>query len=100
MKVKCIDNSSPRADLRPGPPTGLSVGVVYEVAEILDETGQYSIINDDMKMGRYMQSRFIVVDDSAVRLLRDAFNTLTTPMRERIKQLEKELAEAKSTTIQ
>lgn len=95
MKVKCIDKTSPRSDMRPGPPTSVTLGVVYEVAEINDETGQYSIINDDMKMGRYTQSRFIVVDDSPVKPLCEAFNTLTTPMRTRIKQLEKELAQSK-----
>lgn len=96
MKVKCINTTSPRVDLRPGPPTGLTVGAVYEVAEVLDEVGQYSVINDGMKMARYMQSRFQVVDDSPVKPLRDAFNTLTTPLRTRIKQLEKELPEAQS----
>lgn len=91
MKVKCIEKSTPRSDGRQCPPTGITVGKVYTVAEIvtgLRDVDQYSIINDDFKMARYNQCRFEVVDDSPVKPLREAFNSLTTEMRARIKQLE------------
>lgn len=91
MKVKCIEKSSPRSDGKQGQPTGLTVGKVYTVAEIVEghrEVNQYSIINDDFKLARYNQSRFEVVDNSPVKPLREAFNSLTTEMRARIKQLE------------
>lgn len=91
MKVKCIEKSTPRSDGRQGKPTGITVGKVYVVAEIvtgLRDVDQYSIINDDFKMARYNQCRFEVVDDSPVLPLREAFNSLTTGMRSRIKQLE------------
>lgn len=88
MKVKCIDTHTPRSDGRKGQPQGIKVGGVYDVAEILPQTSQYSIMNDDSKMSRYNQFRFEVVDDSPVMPLRQAFNSLTTHMRVRIRELE------------
>ncbi|CUR44253.1 hypothetical protein VCM_00034 [Pseudomonas phage VCM] len=91
MKVKCIDKASPRSDGQPGGATGITVGKVYTVAEVVigrRDVDQYSIINDDFKMARYNQCRFEVVDDSPVRPLREAFNSLTTEMRSYIKYLE------------
>lgn len=91
MKVKCIEKSTARSDGRQGSPTGITVGKVYKVAEIvtgLRDVDQYSIINDEFKMARYNQCRFEVVCDKPVVSLREAFNTLTTEMRSRIKELE------------
>lgn len=88
MKVRCIEKSTPRSDGVPGKPTGLTIDKVYKVAEVLDHSGQYSIINDDFKIARYSQYRFEVVDHSPVLPLRDAFNSLTTEMRSYIKHLE------------
>lgn len=91
MKVKCIDKASARSDGVPGGATDITVGKVYTVAEIVTgrrDVDQYSIINDKFKMARYNQCRFEVVDNSEVPSLRDAFNSLTTGMRSRIKQLE------------
>lgn len=91
MKVKCIEKASPRSDGVPGGATGITVGKVYMVAEIVTgrrDVDQYSIINDEFRMARYNQCRFEVVDDSPVLPLREAFNRLTTDMRSRIKQLE------------
>lgn len=95
MKVRCIDKSMPRSDGQSGQPTGIRVGGVYKVAEVLTggKVNQYSIINDEFKMARYNQARFEVVDDSPVQPLRQAFNTLTTEMRTRIKELEFELTQ-------
>lgn len=89
MKVKCVDVLSPRSDGKFGRPSSLTVGKVYEVAEILDS--QFSIINDSMKIGRYTKERFEVICNKSVPDLRANFNTLTTPLRTRIKELEKEL---------
>lgn len=91
MKVRCIDRALPRSDGVPGGPTGLTLGKVYKVAEIVvgrSDRNQYSIINDEFKIARYSQCRFEVVDHSPVLPLRDAFNTLTTEMRSYIKYLE------------
>ena len=88
MKIRCLDKASKRSDGVPGGATAITVGKTYKVAEVLQETGQYSIINDDFKMARYSQYHFEVVDDSPVRSLREEFNRLTTEMRARIKQLE------------
>lgn len=91
MKVKCIDTEAPRSDGHDGKPSALTVGIIYVVAEVLDT--KFPIINDAMKIGRYSQARFEVVDSTEVPPLRDNFNTLTTPLRSRIKELEKQLAE-------
>lgn len=90
MKIVCVDVVSSRSDNIPGMPTGLTVGKVYDVAEILED--KFSIINDSMKMARYSKFRFAVVEDSPVKPLRDNFNTLTTCMRSRIKELEAQVA--------
>jgi len=86
MKVKCIDLDTARSDGKLGRPSALTLGSEYVVAEILDT--QFSIINDDMKIGRYSKIRFDVVDEKQVPSLRDNFNMLTLPMRNRIKDLE------------
>ena len=88
MKIQCIDTHSPRTDGRKGPPSGITLGKTYQVAEVLNNTSQYSLVNDEFRMSRYSQSRFEIIDDSPVVPLREAFNTLTTEMRTRIKQLE------------
>lgn len=56
MKIRCINTSSPRSDGIAGNPTGIRLNQIYKVAEVLDETGQYSINNDDFKISRYSQS--------------------------------------------
>lgn len=89
MKVMCINVVSPRSDHQSGMPSGITLGKVYDVAEVLDD--KYSIINDYMKMSRYSQYRFEVVDNSPVLPLRDNFNRLTTCMRTKIKELEAEV---------
>lgn len=89
MKVILIDNLTPRTDGKAGRPHGVTLGKEYEVAEVLDQTAQYSIINDENKMARYSQSRFEVTNTSPVLELRANFNRLTTPMRSRIKELER-----------
>jgi len=93
MRVICVDVKSPRSDGQRGRPTGITVGVIYDVAEVTDS--QFSIINDNMMMKRYNQSRFEVIDESPVLPLRENFNTLTTCMRSKIKALEKELNKLK-----
>jgi hypothetical protein len=95
MRVICIDTHSPRSDFVPGGPTGITVGAVYDVAEVLQE--QYSIINDEMKMARYSQYRFEVVDSTPPLPLRQAFNPLTTKMRMRIRELETQLRNMSNT---
>ena len=94
MKIICVDVVSGRSDYIPGGPTGLTAGKIYEVAEILGT--QFSIVNDDMKIARYSKYRFDIVDTSQVKSLRDNFNTLTTGMRSRIKELEREIEKMKS----
>jgi hypothetical protein len=94
MKVKCIDKLTPRTDNVPGKPTGITLGKVYVVAEECYD-GKYSIINDNNKLARYSMNRFEIVCDEPVRSLRDAFNTLTTPLRTRIKELERQLEDLK-----
>lgn len=97
MKVMCVDKLSPRSDNVPGQPTGITVGKVYVVAEIYNEgygrDSFYSIINDEMKLARYKQSRFEIVKHGCIPDLRSAFNSLTTPLRSRIKELEKQIQE-------
>lgn len=93
MKVRCIDTHTPRSDGRKGHPQGIKVGGIYDVAEILPQTGQYSIMNEDSKMSRYNQFRFEVVNTTPVQPLRQAFNSLTTHMRVRIRELEKQAKE-------
>lgn len=87
MKVMYLDDEIPRSDGKHGAPKGVTVGAVYVVAEDLPDSDHYSIINDDLKMARYLKDRFEVVDSTPPRSLREEFNTLTTPMRTKIKQL-------------
>lgn len=49
MRVMCVDKLAPRSDNVQGPPTGITVGKIYVVAEVLNgpRCPQYSIINDD-----------------------------------------------------
>jgi len=91
MKVRCVDVSTPRTDGQMGPPTSIKLGGVYKVAELLPDTGQYSLMNDQFKLARYSMARFEMVDDSPVLPLRQGFNSLTTELRARIKQLESQL---------
>lgn len=93
MKIMCVDVNMPRSDGKSGKPTGITIGKVYVVAEILTTTGQYSIINDDLKMARYNMNRFTIHETGELKSIRDSFNTLTTPMRSRIKELEKQIQE-------
>lgn len=93
MIVKCVQKSTPRSDGVQSPPTGIQVGREYVVAEILYDEGKYSIINDENKMARYSMNRFTVIDETPVRPLREAYNVLTTPLRSRIKELEKQIKE-------
>lgn len=97
MRVKCIENSTPRSDGVPGGPTGLTVGKEYEVAEVvrsgLRGTSQFSILNDSYKLARYSQSRFEVVDCGHIPSLRENFNHLTTPLRTELKALKAQLKE-------
>lgn len=91
MKVRCIEKSSARSDGVPGGATGITVGKIYKVAEIVTghrDVDQYSIINDEWKIARYNQCRFEVVCDEPVKGLREAFNWLTTEVRSHIKWLE------------
>lgn len=94
MKIQMNDTVTPRCD-GVHAPLGITLGKVYEVAEILHD--KYSIINDNMKIARYLKIRFRVVDDTPVLALRDNFNTLTSQMRSKIKELEKELETIKIT---
>lgn len=91
MKVLYIDDKTPRSDNQLGRPTGITLGKVYEVAEITGD--KYSLMNDNMKLCRYSCIRFVVVDDAPVKPLRENFNSLTTCMRTRIKKLEKMVRE-------
>lgn len=88
MKVRVIDIETPREDEpHVGKPTsGITLGKVYLVAEVLDD--KYSIFNDEYKIARYRKIRFEVVNGKPVEPLRKNFNSLTTPARNRIKELE------------
>jgi hypothetical protein len=97
MKIKCVDVVSGRSDFIPGGPTGLTKGKIYDVAEVLET--QFSIVNDKMKIARYSQYRFKIVDATPVKTLRENFNCMTTVMRDKIKELEKEIAKMKRETV-
>mgnify|MGYP005872685331 CR=1 FL=1 len=85
MKVKLVDDTTPRSDNRKGKPTDVTLDKVYEVVEILES--QYSIINDRNKIARYSHHRFEVVEVSELKPLRNAFNELTFDMRMELKEL-------------
>ena len=87
MKVLYLDDKTPRSDGRKGKPSGITINNVYEVIEILDDTGQYTILNDRDKLTRHSQHRFEIVDYTPIRPLRLAFNSLTTSLRKEIKRL-------------
>lgn len=91
MKVKYVPIALKRRDGQKGNPTAVTAGKVYDVVEHLHDEGQYTILNDQFKLARYDVRRFEVVDCSSILPLRFVFNTLTTPLRSRIKELEKQL---------
>lgn len=93
MKVKCIQTTAPRSDGRSGPPTGITEGKTYPIAEYLPRTGQYSIINDDYKLARYSADRFVVVEPGQIPPLRENFNELTSPLRSELKAIKAKLKE-------
>ncbi len=88
MKVRLIDDVSPRSDGRTEP-LGITVGKEYLVAEALHGSSQYSIINDNNKIARYSQNRFEVTDNQPIEPLRQAFNYLTMDMRNQLKALQR-----------
>lgn len=94
MRVKLIDNTTPRSDNVPGGPSGVTLGNEYVVAENLLDSDKYTVINDNMKMARYSKYRFEILDNTPPRDLRTSYNTLTTPLRTKIRELEAKLAEA------
>lgn len=93
MRVIYFDSHTPRSDGRAGKPTGITPTKQYEVVEI--EHDKYTLLNDDNKLARYSKTRFIVVNPTAPKSLRFAFNQLTSPMRMRIKKLEQDNKELK-----
>lgn len=96
MKVVCIEKYTPRSDGVYGGATDITVGKVYEVAEVVTgrrDVDQYSIINDKFKLSRYNQCRFVVVDHSPVPDLRTNFNHLTLDLRTELKALKAQLKE-------
>lgn len=90
MKVQCIDVDSPRSDNAKKKVTSIRLGHIYEVVEILDESGKYSLVNDDFKISRHSQYRFKVVDNSPVPDLRSSFNKLSGFLRSQLKHQIKE----------
>lgn len=91
MKVQFVNDVTPRSDNRPGKPGGITLFNTYEVVEI--EGDKYTVLNDENKLSRYSQNRFIVVDPAKPKPLRQQFNTLTSPMRQEIKRLRKLVAD-------
>lgn len=89
MKVQFVNDVSPRSDKRSGKPTGITLFKEYTVIEIFDDEKKYSILNDDNKLCRYNQDRFIISCNDAVKPLNKAFNSLTSEMRQEIKRLRK-----------
>lgn len=87
MKVKYIDDSTPRSDGRSGKPTQVTLHNEYTVAEILET--QYAIINDFGKLCRYSKSRFVITDYTAVVEISTAYNALTHSMRMELNALRK-----------
>jgi len=87
MKVKYIDNNTPRSDGKSGEPTDITLGETYTVVSIIEESGQIQIINDAFKLCRYSQFRFVTVDDSPIEEL--TFNQMSSKMRSRLKRVEK-----------
>lgn len=96
MKVKyALLAELKRRDGMKGNPTGVTDGKVYDVVDFNPQEGMFTILNDEWKLARYDMRRFIIVDDSPIPSIRSAFNTLTTPLRTRIKELEKQLESLK-----
>lgn len=88
MRVKAIDTTSPRSDGLPRV-NDITLGKEYEVAAI--EGNRYVLVNDKHKLTRHSQYRFEIVDDSPVQNVRDAYNSLTHPIRMKAKALEEQV---------
>lgn len=84
MRVKLVDNVSPRSDGKSGPPGDITLFQEYVVAAI--EGDKYVIINDKGKMCRYNQNRFVVTCQKKPPG-RDAYNYLSWPLRMELNKL-------------
>ena len=89
MKLKCIDTLSGRSDAPNKRPNDITVGVEYDVAEVLET--QYAIINDIGKFARYSKYRFEVIDLEPPKPLNKNFNMLTRDIRMELKACKKSI---------
>lgn len=86
MLVQYVNNKTDRSDGRPGQPNGITLFQQYEVYEIQGD--KFVLLNDENKLSRYSQNRFVVVDEKKVpELNHTRINELTHPLRMEIKRL-------------
>ena len=93
MIVQLIDTSTPRTDGKSGTPTQVTLNEEYVV---IDETDtHYAIMNDKLKIGKYSKQRFVITDNTPIPDTKKEFNRLTTPLRLKIVELEREVNQLK-----
>lgn len=86
MLVQYVNNKTDRSDGRPGQPNGITLFQQYEVYDIQGD--KFVLLNDENKLSRYSQNRFVVVDEKKVpELNHTRINELTHPLRMEIKRL-------------
>lgn len=91
MQIQFVDENIPRSDHRAGKPAGITLFKTYEVFDIQGD--KYLLLNDEGKLSRYSQTRFIVVDEKKVPELNHVrINELTHPLRMEIKRLREYIA--------
>ena len=89
MKVRYVDNKTPRVDGKPFEPTGLTLNRVYSVYRIDEDKNHgkmYVVINDNLEISRYVASRFVSVSGSKTtpRDLTKDFNSIISKITSRI----------------
>jgi hypothetical protein len=85
VKVQYVNDATPRSDGRSGKPTGITLFQTYTVVAV--EGDKYVLLNDDYKLCRYSQARFLVTSTRKIEPIRKAFNSLTHPLRMEVKRL-------------
>lgn len=91
MKVQYVNDQIPRSDHKKGKPQGITLFQEYEVIEI--HRDKYVLLNDEGKLSRYSQNRFIVSCERKVPPVDHVrINELMHPLRMEIKRLREHIA--------
>lgn len=86
MKVQYVNDETPRSDGQKGKPKGITLFKEYEVVDV--QRDKFVLLNDEGKLSRYSQNRFVVSCNQKVKPIDHVrINELMHPLRMEIKRL-------------